>query len=89
MIRPVESELRRSPDLSAVIHLLFGHPAWDVRESAATTLASIAASREEAVALIRRFFRDEDYKVRYGAVEAAWSFRTWTATSSSAKPSSS
>ncbi len=75
-IPTAEIELSRCRQLKDVAQLLLSHPAWDVREAMATSLASIAMTREEAVSFIAGLLCDDDWKVRYGAVEAAWSYRT-------------
>lgn len=63
--------------------LLLCHPSWQIREAAATSVIfNMAVSMEEARKMIECFLGinekapDSNWKVRYGAVEAAWSYRT-------------
>jgi serine/threonine-protein kinase len=72
-IRRAQQEMEKSPELPAIMRLLFAHPLWNVAEDAASVLSDM--SRELAAPLIRKLLADTYWKVRYGAVEAAFGFR--------------
>lgn len=59
-----------------LVPLFLGHPSWDVREAVATWLARAAASDVFFLGLVDGALEHPDWKVRYGGVEAAWSYRT-------------
>jgi hypothetical protein len=82
-VRPDFAELARLGQLAPVLRLLFGHPLWSVAETAASLVAGLmreteAGSRERDVyaGLVRALFDAElPWRVRYGAMEAAFQIR--------------
>jgi len=72
-IRGAQEEMANSPGLHAIMRLLFAHPLWDVAENAASVLSGMP--REVAAAHIRELLADANWKVRYGAIEAAFGIR--------------
>jgi hypothetical protein len=72
-IRGAQQEMERSPVLRAIMRLLFAHPLWDVAEDAASVLSDMP--RELAAPLIQELLADTYWKVRYGAIEAAFGMR--------------
>jgi hypothetical protein len=77
LVRAAEEELRAlSPDhLGKVIEVLFSHPLWWVTESAASVLATIADESESARQLVESLLKSERWRVKLGAVEAAFDMR--------------
>jgi hypothetical protein len=76
------ASLANSGKLEPLLRLLFGHPLWSVAESAASVVAGLvreAKTTGEAgvyIALIRKLFApDLPWRVRYGAMEAAFQIR--------------
>jgi hypothetical protein len=72
-IREAQEEMERSPALQAIMRLLFAHPLWDVAEDAASVLSGMP--RELAAPVIQELLTDAYWKVRYGAIEAAFGLR--------------
>ena len=78
-------ELDKSGKLLPMLRLLFGHPLWSVAETAASVAASLLskakANRETAevrgyVEIIESLFDQQlPWRVRYGAMEAAFQIR--------------
>jgi hypothetical protein len=74
-----------TPELMDLFRLLFGHPLWSVAESAANVLAKLLGKAKEEnrtaecaayVGMLERLFdRRQPWRVRYGAVEAAFLIR--------------
>jgi len=75
------ASLANSGKLEPLLRLLFGHPLWSVAESAASVVAGLVreAKPGEAgvyIALIRQLFAPHlPWRVRYGAMEAAFQIR--------------
>ncbi len=72
-IRGVQQELENSPALPKIIRLLFAHPLWDVAEDAASVLSDM--SPEIATPVIEELLEDKCWRLRYGAIEAAFGIR--------------
>jgi hypothetical protein len=71
-----ELQLIDSESLSGFVRLMISHPSWDIREAISITLAHLANSRQDALMLMDGLIKESDWKLRYGGVEAAWSYRT-------------
>ncbi len=74
-IRAAQDELAERPDLEEVIRLLFAHPVWPVREAAATALSSLVELDIRRFGIIASLFEDPNWRVCYGAIEAAFAVR--------------
>lgn len=72
-----KAALRDSAHLVSVMHLLFGHPSWEVRSAAGVVAGSLAALRDDMQSAIRQWLKDSDWRVRYAAMVAADSLRTF------------
>jgi hypothetical protein len=62
------------PLMRQVIRLFFAHPLWEVGETAASALASIAAEAPNILVILQDFLdcsKHQDWRIRLGAIEAA------------------
>jgi hypothetical protein len=75
MIRNAELQLSERPDLVDFIRLLFRHPIWAVGEAGATVLSTLLVKDERHAAIIPALLEDPVWRVRYGAIEAAFARR--------------
>jgi hypothetical protein len=55
--------------------LFFAHPCWPVREAATTVLSSLVELDTRRFAIIESLFEDPNWRVCYGAIEAAFAVR--------------
>jgi hypothetical protein len=72
-IEAASADLETSPALGRIMRVLFAHPLWDVAEDAASVLSDMAPATARPV--IAALLSDPSWKVRYGAIEAAFGFR--------------
>lgn len=67
------------PTLRTFIRLMFAHPVWAVAEAAATALSELAeddpARQRRRLAIVRDLLADADWRVQFGANEAAYALR--------------
>jgi hypothetical protein len=73
-------DVLRHDRLRPLIRIFLAHPLWAVQEAAATLLYQLAMAhhgrvREERIGIIQELFEDPSWRVRYGAVEAAFAVR--------------
>lgn len=71
LLRLAEASLRRSPLLKQLLRLFFASPYWEVREQASYVFNSIAKTNVEYIGIISEFLDDENWHIRYTALEAA------------------
>jgi len=75
-IRRLRDQPLAADNLEKLMELLFLHPLWWVAEAAASTLASIADASSQGRDCIQTLLRrNGNWRVRYGAVEAAFDMR--------------
>jgi hypothetical protein len=85
LITDSSEDLDASPDFPELVRLLFGHPLWSVAESTASVVAEIVAAahnngRDDRVRHVVRIIDNlnggsHHWRVRYGAIEAAFQIR--------------
>jgi hypothetical protein len=71
-IPDAEQAIGDHSQLENVMRLLFSHPLWNVAETAASVLTSIAERDEQQKATITRLLDDAYWRVRFGAIETAY-----------------
>jgi hypothetical protein len=74
-IRDALPELASRSDLLELMRLFFAHPIWAVAEAAATVLSQIAQEDPQHLQIISRLLSDDNWRVRFGANEAAFAVR--------------
>ncbi len=80
-VEEAKGQLGRLDDatLHSFTRLMFAHPVWAVAEAAASSLAELAsedaARKQKRLAIVRDLMRDEDWRVQFGANEAAFALR--------------
>ncbi len=74
--QPLSRLLHVDPDtFLRVVILVLGHPLWEVTEAGAEVLAELATGAKPARRMIRTLMRHDQWRVRYGAAEAAFLLR--------------
>jgi len=73
--RRARAELAKRSDLLELMRLFFAHPLWAVAEAAASVLSSIAEDDPARRAIVSGLFDDPNWRVRFGAIEAAFAIR--------------
>jgi hypothetical protein len=74
-IRAAQDELAERRDLEDLVRLFFTHPVWSAREAAATVLSSLVEIDIRRFAIIESLLEDPNWRVCYGAIEAAFAVR--------------
>ncbi len=70
-LRGALSAIDRAPDLLGLAEVFLAHPAWEVRDVAASTLAKIAEARPEVLPWAAVRLSSVDPRMRYGVVNLA------------------
>lgn len=75
-VEKVREDLRSDPNRRELFWLLLAHPIWYVAEESASILASLAKEDDEFLQMISDFWDEANWRVQYGANEAAFGANT-------------
>ena len=75
-IRVAKDELAASTQLPELMRILFAHPIWSVAEAAASVLSALSKTDPRCLDIIDKLLGDENWRVQYGANEAAFAVGT-------------
>ena len=73
--RRAREALAKRPELAELMRLFFAHPLWAVAEAAASVLSSLAEEDPARRGIVTELFDDPRWRVRFGAIEAAFAIR--------------
>ena len=71
-LKDLDEILGDEPAFADLIRVFFGHPLWNVAETFASILVALVGRDERYAAVIEGFFEDDNWRVRFGAIEAAY-----------------
>jgi hypothetical protein len=75
-VRAAKDELAASARLPELMRILFAHPIWSVAEAAASVLSALSKTDPRCLDIIDKLLGDENWRVQYGANEAAFAVGT-------------
>jgi hypothetical protein len=75
-IRAARDELAACARLPELMRILFAHPIWSVAEAAASVLSALSKTDLRCLDIIDELLGDENWRVQYGANEAAFAVGT-------------
>ncbi|HLH91129.1 MAG TPA: DUF4062 domain-containing protein [Xanthobacteraceae bacterium] len=75
-IRAAKDELAACARLPELMRILFAHPIWSVAEAAASVLSALSKTDPRCLDIIDKLLGDENWRVQYGANEAAFAVGT-------------